>query len=73
MTLALWTIYDHPKDVPDAFVARRFALDAGSARAELLSIVASDLAEIRAWFAAAGLTCLARAHDDDPVIVECWL
>jgi hypothetical protein len=70
----MWTIYDHPRDYPHSFVARKFEVGAGgvtTATAEM--IVAPDLAGIRRVLANRGLTCLARDPADDPNIVETWL
>lgn len=72
--LHLWTVYDHPRDMPDSFVARRYSIEAdGLPRADQLALSAPDLATIRTTLAAAGLACLPRAPDDDPVILETWL
>lgn len=67
--LALWTIYDHPTDHPDRFVARMFVLDKPTEH--LLSSTSLDL--LRDVFDRAGLVCMTRAEDDDRKIVETWL
>lgn len=69
MPLSMWTIYDHPKDHPFHYVARRFVLDRPTADV----IVDASLAALRRLFAERGLVCLDRAPDDDPVIVETWV
>jgi hypothetical protein len=68
-TLSMWTIYDHPSDDPDVFVARRFELDQPTAD----MVITKDLASIRRTFQRAGLTCMTRLEEDDPCIVETWL
>ena len=68
-TLSLWTIYDHPSDYPDSYVARRFELDQLTPGV----VVSSDLEELRAHFIPMGLTCLTRSPEDAPQIVETWL
>lgn len=67
--LSIWTIYDHPRDYPDGYVARRFELD----RPTRDAIVGWSLRELRSLFADLGLGRIARHPSDDPVIVETWL
>jgi len=64
-----WTIYDHPLDFPDCFVARCFIWDKPTAEI----ITAPELEPLRAHFASLGFTCLERNAADDPKIVEVWL
>jgi hypothetical protein len=75
MMLAMWTVYDHPSDYPDKFVARRFDIDSvGATRASGSIIVAPDLERLRDILAfEMHLTCLVRDPSDDPAIVETWL
>jgi hypothetical protein len=67
--LSLWTVFDHPKDFPDTFVARRF--EAGNGPTD--DVVSGELALIREAMTRCGLYRLARAPSDDPKIVETWL
>lgn len=67
--LSIWTIYDHPTDYPEHFVARRF--DGETATAD--TVLAADLEELRTRFEGQGLVCLARFPQDDSVIVETWM
>lgn len=77
--LEIWTIYDHPRDFPDNFVARKFLNDMPTD--EIL--VASNLLEIReliqnlsseSAIPIASPSCrIARSPEDDPNIVESWL
>lgn len=70
--LAMWTVYDHPIDYPDLFVARRFRIVAGlDPIAEPGVIMGATLDEVRALLPQ-GLICLGRAPGDDPAIVETW-
>lgn len=71
--LLMWTVYDHPADYPDHFVARRFEVDGSGARATSITIWSSGLGELRAALAGRGLTVLTRSPEDDPKIVETWL
>lgn len=72
-TLSMWTVYDHPSDLPHNFVARRFEVDAAGAVGTSDVLIAPNLRALRACLASRGLTPLCRAESDDPVIVETWL
>ena len=71
--LVMWTIYDHPKDYPDAIVARRFEVYSGAARATTDLMRFPSVHAARNHFARHGLTRMLRDPSDDPVIVETWL
>ena len=71
--LTLWTIYDHPRDFPHCFVARKFLVAAAGPVPTEELIISADLARIRTIFASRGLSCLARDPGDEPQIVESWL
>jgi len=71
-TLTMWTVYDHPTDHPDSFVARRWTIVPGGARPEQVTIVARALAPIRAWLDATGFHRMPAMPGDDPVILETW-
>jgi hypothetical protein len=47
MKMAIWTVYDHPTDYPNKFVARRFDVDASGSRPSASIIIAPDLATLR--------------------------
>lgn len=65
--LELWTIYDHPLDFPDQFVARCFLGDQPTDR----YLTADTLEELRRLLPP-GLICFTRDPYDDPAIVETW-
>jgi hypothetical protein len=72
--LNVWTIYDHPKDFPDTYVARRFEVGKGRE----LPIVTNDTVQgelqiVRESFRRCGLTCFTRNEQDEPQIIESWL
>jgi hypothetical protein len=69
----LWCIYDHPKDYPDAFVARWWEFNHGCAYATGHCLSANTLKELRSHMRAAGHSCLPRWHMDDAVIIEVWV
>ena len=71
--LSLWSIYDHPDDFPDNYVARMFHSDKDGARATNKVMVGPSLNQIRNVMQSAGLTCLMRDRNDPPNVVETWL
>lgn len=71
-TLEMWTVYDHPYDYPDKFVARRWDVGkSGLVRTEAV-MVSDDLQAIRIELEGWGLYCLPRMPGDEPQIVETW-
>lgn len=71
--LSMWTVYDHPRDYPKGFIARRFEVDGRGARPTRDVMVSDDLDALRLMLMKRGLTALARNEEDDPKIVETWL
>ena len=71
--LRMWTIYDHPSDDPQHFVARCWLTGPDDPMPLPLVIKSDSLADLREHFECVGLVCLARNDGDDPVIVETWL
>lgn len=67
--VSIWTVYDHPTDYPEHYVARRFEND--RATAEVMT--SGNLSALRAEMIARGLACLARHPSDDAKIMETWL
>lgn len=72
MTLLIWTVYDHPLDYPDSFIARLSVVDAAGVYATNKILSADSLLALRNKIPG-GLYCLPRAPVDDPCIVECWI
>jgi hypothetical protein len=72
--LNIWTVYEHPRDYPDQYVARRFEVGAGRAVPSPTNdmFVADTLAELHALLPP-GLFRMPRFEGDSPSIVECWL
>ena len=71
--LVMWTIYDHPRDFPNCFVARKQRIR-GNGIEHTAEVVQSDsLGKLRARFRRMGLVAIARHPNDDPVVVECWI
>jgi len=70
----MWTVYDHPKDYPDKYVARRFDVGRDGTKMSNSIIIAGDLEVLRTILAIEmQLTCLPRSKDDDAVILETWV
>lgn len=70
--LVLWTVYDHPSDYPDAFLARKSLIGTGISVMTHEVLVSKELEVIRQELREQGLVCLPRDLLDDPVIVEVW-
>jgi len=72
--LQMWTLYDHPADLPDCpYVARLFEVGSDGVKATTMTLWSESLDELRASMTSQGLTCLARSPEDDPKIIEVWL
>lgn len=72
--LYMWTIYDHPRDMPNKFIARRWAIVRGQDPKPTAHYFAADeLDAVRAFLISKHLTRIDRSEYDDPVIVETWL
>ena len=71
--LSMWTVYDHPADHPEGFIARRFEVGKGQTTATTDTVSASSIIELRAMFDICGMFRLPRHDEDEPPIVETWL
>ena len=69
--LPMWTIFDHPKDHPDGFIARKFEVKGDVSPTG--DTLAGSLEYLRDTFSKAGLMRWSRHADDDPCIVETWI
>lgn len=75
MGMIAWTIYDHPRDFPDKFVARQFYIFGGVVRPSDRAFFADSLEELRArihWLYP-DLMPFQRNEHDEPQIVETWI
>lgn len=70
--LEMWTVYDHPLDYPESFVARKCIVDRRGIVHSDKMFKADTLDELRALLPA-GLYRIHRYEQDDPMIVEVWL
>lgn len=66
--LSIWTVYAHPTDYPNSYVARRFVLLSPTEDV----LVAPTLNELRAMLPP-GLYRMPRNEFDDINIVEVWI
>lgn len=73
--LTMWTIYDHPKDHPDHYIARKWLMVDGLCLPTEETFADPDLDMVRSHLmnVAAMSVPLVRADGDDPVIVETWI
>ncbi len=73
--LVMFVIYNHPKDWPDHYVARRWFVFPGEEepRTELAPFAADMSLDRLRLKLPPGLVMLARCDGDDPVILETWL
>lgn len=71
--LSLWTVYDHPKDFPHGYIARRWEVTPAGATPTGDIITNPSLELMRVMMEAQGLSCLPRQEDDDPAVLESWL
>ena len=69
--LAIWTIFNKPLDMPDAYVARKFLIGQQPVPTDEM-FSAQTLDEVRGMLPE-GLFRLERNPADDPVIVESWV
>ncbi len=67
-----WTVFDHPRDRVEPFVARKWFAENGLVVLTNELLTGDSLEDLRARLPR-GLACFPRADGDDPVIVECWM
>lgn len=72
--LAMWTVYDSPRDYPGKFVARLGVTRRGESEPIPTGHIAvAPTLDLVRRMTPSGLVCLARSEGDDPTIVETWL
>lgn len=71
--LSCWTIYERPRDYPNCYVARRFALKEGEPNPTTEHLISHNLEALRGFMQRNGLALIPRSEGDDPVIVETWM
>lgn len=76
MTLAIYTIYDHPADFPDDFVVKRWYVRDADPELDMVYLYkGACLEECRDHLLEnfPGIVPIGRTEVDLPSIVECWL
>ena len=73
--LVMWTVYEHPKDCPGEYVARKFVITEDVYRSSNELISSRSLTDVRNVLRSLypGLIQLKRPPDDEPHVVEVWL
>ncbi len=71
--LNMWVVYDHPRDFPYGYMARRWEVRAGQNHPTTETMASTMLGEIRARLEQKGLVKIGRSEDDEPCILETWL
>lgn len=74
-SLYIYTVFDHPRDIPDLYVVKR---DEVTATGEVIRdpdyiFTSNSLDVIHKAMRGVGLICLLPQPGDDPVIIETWL
>lgn len=71
-----WTVFDHPSDFPNSFVARRWIAKSDGTVEQTDSVLICPNLDALRWALAANyphLVPVPRMMRDDPKIVEVWL
>ena len=72
--LEIWTVYDHPDDFPDLFVARKYEIERGGKPVATDAVMkATSLKDLRMILETWQLVPVPRQENDDPKIVESWM
>jgi hypothetical protein len=72
--LAMWTVYDHPHDYPEHYVARLWIADRDGVHTTASLLLSGELQTLRHVLEIdMHLICLTRNELDDPKIIETWL
>lgn len=79
-SLSIWTVYKHPQDFPNQFVARRFGVLKGTPIATTDYFADTDVEKVRDWIKQEATKFpqgmphrLPRDPMDDPRIYENWV
>lgn len=71
--LSMWTVYDHPSDFPNDYVARRWLVHTLGPEPTGDVLRSSSLQTLRVALGMRGLHVIPRSAEDDPIVVETWL
>lgn len=75
--MSMWTIYDHPLDYPEGFIARRFEISHSKVPGEGIAVTTDTLRgltldDVRLQLPE-GMVVISRSPKDEPQILETWL
>lgn len=72
--ISIWTVYEHPDDFPDNYVARRFEVLAGEVNATDQVIVTNSLPALQQHLRQyhGELHAVPVLADDDCKVIEVW-
>lgn len=70
-SFSMWTVYDHPADFPNNFVAREWIIVRGPAGIVITdNVIIGSLERVRERLQAKGLTRISSGH---PTITKTWI
>jgi len=69
----IWTVYDHPKDFPDYYIARLSLVRRGVIETTASIVMSTEIELVRDNMRDMHLTRLPRMEGDDPAILETWV
>lgn len=69
----IWAIYDHPKDYPEGYIARKWDCTTFPPKATDETLTGKTLKEVRMQLSRGSLHRISRFPTDDPCLVEVWL
>lgn len=73
-SISMYVLYDHPKDCPDHYIARRWEIFGHRITATMVSITEDNLETLREDIRKKGFTTkIPRSESDDPVIIESYI
>ncbi len=70
---SIWTVFDHPTDLPDFYVARLSTITRGVIEVTENVVMSTELEKVQDTMRDLGLTRLPRMDGDDPKILETWV
>lgn len=73
MVSVMWTIYDHPRDYPEGYIARRWDVEASRVLATDIVLRSDSLELLREQMEDMELFCIPRSESDEPQVLETWI
>lgn len=71
--MSMWSLYDHPSDFPNSYIARRWEIRGDGHFPTGDMLISADLEGLENQLERMGLVKLMRMEGDDPVIMSTWL